>query len=177
MMNVVRFSAILLLAASLASTAPCQDAAKDPPAKDPAKESTPDGDAKKVYRNVSPQKLEAILKELKIDFDKSKGKAEGIDFYDFVRNDYKIRLHNYRGNDLWIDAQFADKMTHDDINRWNVMAKFSRAVQLKGDRPAVSLESQIDCLGGTTDAIIRQFITRFDGELTQFSQYVSKLAK
>ena len=61
------------------------------------------------------------------------------------------------------------------VNEWNVQAKFSRAVRLKGDKGVVSLESQLDCIGGVTDAIIRQFINRFDGEMQQFTKFAKKL--
>lgn len=136
------------------------------------KDKTPD--QPKAYRLVTPEKLEAVLDNLKIDFKKVKGKVEGVDFYDFEKNNFKIRLHNYQGKDLWIDAMFTDKASLEDINRWNVRAKFSRAVLLKGDKESLSLESQLDCLGGVTDAIIRQFITRFDGELKDFTKFLSK---
>jgi hypothetical protein len=134
-------------------------------------------DAPKVYRKVSPETLEAILKDLKIDAAKSQGKVDGIHFYDYAKNDFKIRLHNYQGKDLWIDAQFPDKLSLENVNKWNVMAKFSRAVRLKSDGEPVALEAQLDCLGGTTDAIVRQFIERFDGELIQFSKYAAGLPK
>src|SRR5262249_27497819 len=129
----------------------------------------------KVYRNVTPEKLEAILADLKIKFQKVKGKEEGVAFYDFERNKYKIRLHNYQGKDLWIDAHFSDKVNLAEINQWNIRAKFSRAVLLKGDdNPSVSLEAQLDCVGGTADILIRQFIERFDGEIVQFVKFLSK---
>src|SRR4051794_25189351 len=128
-----------------------------------------------VYHEVTTEKLEAILKKLDIDFKKVKGKEEGIHFYDFERNKYKVRLHNYQGKDLWIDAHFSDKADLAEVNQWNVRAKFSRAVLLKGeDPPGLSLESQLDCVGGTSDAIIRQFILRFDGEIAQFVKFLSK---
>ena len=155
--------------------------AQDSPQKDPPKSDAPTeakkaapSDPKKVYRLVAPDKLEAILKDMKITYDKSQGKEDGIVFYDFEKAGQKIRLHNYQGKDLWIDAQSTDKMTLDDVNKWNVRAKFSRAVQLKGDKSIVSLEAQLDCIGGVTDGIIRQFIERFDGELAQFSKFITK---
>lgn len=131
-------------------------------------------DEKKIVHNVTNDRIEAILKELGADFKKSAGKAEGISFYDFERNNYKIRLHNYDGKDLWIDAFFSDAMTPEEINAWNARAKFSRAVQLKGDKQAVSLEAQLDCMGGVNDAIVRQFIRRFDGEVVQFVKFIAK---
>jgi hypothetical protein len=128
-----------------------------------------------VYRNVSVEKLEGILEEMKIDFNKVEGKSKGIWFYDFERNNFKVRLHNYQGHDLWIDVVFTDKISLKEVNGWNVRAKFSRAVQVKNDdRVTTSLESQLDCEGGVTDGMIRQFIVRFDGEIKSFVQYLTK---
>jgi hypothetical protein len=128
-----------------------------------------------VYRNVPVEKLESILDDLKIDFNKSEGKAKGIWFYDFERNNFKVRLHNYQGRDLWIDVVFTDKISLKEVNDWNVRAKFSRAVQVKNDdRITTSLESQLDCEGGVTDGMIRQFVVRFDGEIKNFVQYLTK---
>ena len=174
-MNVfIRVAGIGMMAAAFlsASTAPAQDRSKEEGAREDKKAAPTDD--KQVYRNVVPEKLEAILMAMKIDYKKVKGKADGIWFYDFERNDYKIRLHNYQGNDLWIDAHFNDKLPLEEVNKWNVRAKFSRAVQLTSGKQTVSLESQIDCVGGVTDGIIRQFIQRFDGELMQFSKFLSK---
>src|SRR5262245_18099401 len=170
----IRVARIGMMAAAFlaASTGPAQDRSKKEGAHEDKKAAP--ADDKQVYRNVAPEKLEAILKSLKSDYKKVKGKSEGIWFYDFERNDYKIRLHNYQGNDLWIDAHFNDKLALEEVNNWNIRAKFSRAVQLTSGKQTVSLEAQIDCVGGVTEGIIRQFIQRFDGELTQFSQCLSK---
>ncbi len=129
----------------------------------------------KVYRNVSNEKLEGILKDMDITYKKSPGKKEGVFFYDYDRNNFKIRLHNYNGKDLWIDALFNDKTNLEEINKWNVRAKFSRAVFLKeGEKETISLESQVDCVGGITDGMIRQFVNRFDGEIRDFVKFISK---
>jgi hypothetical protein len=132
--------------------------------------------AQDVYKNVTSAKVEKILAELKIDYKKSPGKKDGVFFYDYTRNGFKIRLHNYEGKDLWIDAIFSDNLSPEEINAWNVRAKFSRAVLLKdNDRTTVSLENQYDCLGGCTDAFLRQFVNRFDGEVRDFTDFVKKL--
>src|SRR5258708_29090037 len=118
--------------------------------------------AQQVYRNLASSKLEKILTDLSIDYKKTNGDKDGIHFYDFRGNGYKIRLHNYHGKDLWIDAVFTDQLSAEDVNRWNVRAKFSRCVLLSAnDKITVSLENQYDCLGGCTDAIVRQFVVRF----------------
>jgi Putative bacterial sensory transduction regulator len=129
----------------------------------------------KVQRSVSSARLEGILKDMNIKYEKTAGKEEGIHFYDFERNTFRIRLHNYQGKDLWIDVRFNDQMTLKEINEWNIRAKFSRAVLIKeGDKQSTSLEAQIDCLGGITDGMIRQFILRFDGEIKSFVQFLTK---
>ena len=129
----------------------------------------------KVQRTVASDKLESILKDMKINYEKTAGKKDGVYFYDFERNKFKVRLHNYNGRDLWLDVHFTDKIALEEINQWNVRAKFSRAVQLKdGDKLSTSLETQIDCEGGITDGMIRQFILRFEGEVKGFVQFLTK---
>src|SRR3974377_1825978 len=130
-----------------------------------------------VYKSVTTDKLEKILAELKVDYKKTSGDKANVHFYDFTRNGFKIRLHNYEGKDLWIDALFTDPVAPEDVNRWNVRAKFSRAVLLKdknAGKTTVSLENQFDCTGGCTDAFVRQFIVRFDGEVRDFAEFVRK---
>lgn len=130
----------------------------------------------KVINTVSNEKIESIMNALNITFKKSPGKKEGVTFFDYTRNNYDIRLHNYDGKDLWIDALFNDKTSLEQVNEWNVRAKFTRAVLLKSaeGKETISLESQIDCAGGVTDGMIRQFIIRFDAEIQGFVKFLSK---
>jgi hypothetical protein len=130
---------------------------------------------KKIYRNVTSERLEAVLEELGLKYTKLPGKSEGIHSYDFERNKFKVRLYNYHGKDLWIDAFFSDPLSLEEVNQWNSRAKFSRAVLIKAnEKPAVSLESQLDCMGGVSDVIVRQFVRRFDGEVAQFVKFLAK---
>jgi hypothetical protein len=132
------------------------------------------GQQEKVYRNISSEHLERILSDLNLSYKKTSGTKEGVHFYDYEKNNFKIRLHNYNGKDLWIDALF-NKIAPEEANRWNIRAKFSRAVLVKDkERETTSLENQIDCLGGVTDGMIRQFINRFDGEVSDFSKFITK---
>jgi len=134
------------------------------------------GSGQEVVRKVTSEKLEGILKEMNITYKKTAGKNDGVFFYDYERNSINIRLHNYNGKDLWIDAVFSDKMTLEEINRWNIRAKFSRAVLIKdaNNKETVSLESQIDCQGGITDDIIKLFVNRFDNELAEFRRFITR---
>lgn len=132
------------------------------------------GASQEVYRQVSAEKLEALLGKMNISFRKVPSKTEGIVYYHFKRENFEVRLHNYNGKDLWIDSIFNDKMTPEMVNRWNIRAKLSRAVIIKdGAQETISLESQLDCLGGVTDAIITRFISHFDDELKGFSGFIA----
>ena len=128
----------------------------------------------RVFKQLTAEETEAFLQSLKIDFKKTPAKKEGIVYYDFERGGHKMRLYWYNGKDLMLDIVFP-RMPLDQINVWNVRAKFSRAVQVKNaDKQSTSLESQIDCEGGITDGMIRQFILRFDGEIKTFVQFLTK---
>jgi hypothetical protein len=126
-----------------------------------------------VYRNVSSDFLEKVLRDMNIRYKKTDGKTAGTYFYDYERNNYKIRLGNHGGKDLWIDALFP-RATLDRINQWNVRAKFSRAVLAReGDVETSLVEAQLDCLGGVTEGIIRQFINRFDTEVRDYDRFLN----
>jgi hypothetical protein len=128
----------------------------------------------KVYINVSDETVEKILQGLDLKFDKGERKDRKIAFFNFKRGEQSYRLYNYR-NDLWIESIFDKKMSLQEVNRWNAEAKFSRAVLIEEkDKTSVSLEAQLDCLGGVTDAMIRQFVNRFDEETQRFVKLLAK---
>jgi hypothetical protein len=133
------------------------------------------GQDAKVYSSIPSDKIEKILGDMDIKFKKVAGKKDGVDFYDLEAGGRVLRLHNYGGQDLWLDCVFSEKLTLADVNGWNTRAKYSRAVLIKqDDKTTVSLETQIDCLGGVTDAIVRQFIRRFENDVKAFEKYLSK---
>ena len=128
----------------------------------------------KVYRSVPNETLEKILQgmELKYQKDERKNKDSTVLFFEFQRGDQSYRLYNY-GNDLWIESTFDKKAKLEEVNRWNAEAKFSRLVLIEQkDKTVLSLESQLDALGGVTDGVIRQFINRFDEEAKKFSKFM-----
>jgi hypothetical protein len=127
-----------------------------------------------VYRNVPSDFLEKVLGDMNITYRKSAGKKEGTYFYDFERNNFKVRIGNHGGKDLWIDAAFP-RAPLEQINQWNVRAKFSRAVLAReGERETALVEAQLDCVPGVTAALIRQFINRFDKEVRDFDQFLAR---
>lgn len=136
------------------------------------------GQEERTYKPVSPEKIEAVLKGQKIDFQRTQDKKAGDFFYDFERQNFKIRLHNYGGKDLWIDAHFSDKIPLEILNGWNRQSKLSRCVQLGRDgKETISLEAQLDCLTGTSDGMIQQFLVRFESELQDFVKYLGHARK
>ncbi len=130
----------------------------------------------KIYRQVPNEAVEKALRglELKYQKDERKDKGATVMFFDFARGDHSYRLYNY-GNDLWIESVFEKKMKPEDVNRWNAEAKFTRLVLIEQkDKTSLSLEAQLDCAGGVTDVVIRQYINRFDEEAKKFTKFMAK---
>lgn len=125
-----------------------------------------------LFSPVTNQKLEAILKSLSIEYEKNELKNEQGFYYDFESNNFKIRLVNFAGKDLMIDAHFK-KIPLEDLNKWNLDKKFIRAVYYNARGTEYSaLESNLDCEIGTTDGILRNFIVGFQEDVKQFAKYV-----
>jgi len=128
----------------------------------------------KIYRNVSNDAIEKVLQSLELKYQKAerKDKDSTTMYFDFTRGGQPFRLYNY-GNDLWIECTFEKKLKAEDINRWNADAKFSRLVQIEQkEKTLLSLEAQLDCMGGVTDAIMKQYINRFDEEAKKFAKFL-----
>jgi hypothetical protein len=128
----------------------------------------------KVYRRITTEQVEKILNALDIDYVKTKDrKFPGTYYYDYGTK-YKIALGFHNGTHLWMTANFP-KATLETINKWNTNAKFSRAVLVMDkDNIGSTVESQLDCSGGVTEAMLRQFVVRFDGEVQSFAQFLQK---
>jgi hypothetical protein len=128
-----------------------------------------------IYRNLKPDQIEQILKDMNIVYKKSQPPNLPDDYdYDFERNSFKIRFTLSKGKLLWISAVFP-KAKLETINNWNVQAKFSRAVlDRSGDREFAVVEYQLDAFGGVTYEMIRQAIRRFDTEVANFDQFLKK---
>ena len=128
----------------------------------------------KVARNVSNEAIEKVLQGLAVKYQKATpaDKDAASMYFDFTRGEQPCRLKNY-GSDLWLEVAIEKKVRLEDVNRWNAEAKFSRLVLIESkDKTILSLEAQLDCLGGVTEPAIRQFIQRFDGEAKKFAKFV-----
>ncbi|HYV35153.1 MAG TPA: YbjN domain-containing protein [Gemmataceae bacterium] len=129
----------------------------------------------KVYLKLTNDQLDQMLKDMGIQAKRFPHPTvkDQMDF-DFERKDYKMRVTLFKGTLVWISAYFP-KTSLDMINKWNVNAKFSRAVlvNVNGVENAV-VEYQIDAAGGMTDNMFRQFIRRFDTECGDFDRFLQK---
>jgi len=133
-----------------------------------------DGQKVKVFKILSNEHLAKLLKEAEINFKTVPAKEEGITFFDYERNGYKLRLHSYAGKDLWLEAIFP-MAPLPTLNRWNQRTKFSRAVLVKEDEgDSTSLEVQMDCTGGVTDGMVLRFLRRFDGDVQAFAKFIKQ---
>jgi hypothetical protein len=128
-----------------------------------------------VVTKVTGAGLEKILKEMTIKFKKVPGKDEDIFSYEFERGTFKVRLHNFKGNDLMLDAVFKE-IPLAEVNKYNFNRKFIRLVLYQPDngKKYTALETNLDCQGGVSDGVIRYFIGTFDGELREFAKFIAK---
>ena len=128
----------------------------------------------KVYRTVSNDTVEQILQGMQIKFKKEerKGKDGTVMLYEYHSGVNTFRLYNYQ-SDLWLESTYERAMKFEDVNRWNAQAKFSRIVVIEAEKgkTTLSLESQLDCAGGVTDAVVRQYINRFDEEAKKLAKF------
>jgi hypothetical protein len=130
----------------------------------------------RVVRRVPTDMVESILRDMSITYKKTSGKGVNVYFYDYTRNNLKVRLHYHDGKDLMLDALFTTPVTLSSLNEWNVKSRFSRALLLKqGASEVTTLDSNLDCLGGVTQNTIKQFIRVFDQEAKAFHDFIGAL--
>jgi hypothetical protein len=135
-------------------------------------ERSPDLPAATLHTNASADLLERILNSLNVTFSKSAGSTTT---YRFALQGQQVRLSNFGGSDLMMDASFS-KANLQAINNYNVDRKFIRAVAYNrgAGNEYTALESNLDCVGGVSEEMIRTFIANFAGEARDFAAYLAK---
>jgi hypothetical protein len=130
----------------------------------------------KVYRSITPAQMENILADMGVKYTKTQPKNLPNDWdFEFKRNGFDVRFTVSQGTVLWLSAFFPKpaKESLEKINQWNVEAKFSRAVLDRvADRDYAVVETQLDGAGGVTENMIKQFIRRFDDEVSRFDRFI-----
>jgi Putative bacterial sensory transduction regulator len=127
-----------------------------------------------VYKGIPCARLEKILGDLKIKYRKGQGPGPNDCIYEYVKNNFQLRVTDFNGGDLMLDAIFPATSVA-KVNTWNIKRHLVRAV-LYPPRDAVmaytALEANLDCMGGTSDALIRHFINAFDEQVAAFDKYL-----
>jgi hypothetical protein len=128
-----------------------------------------------TFKTADVERLETILQDMKVDFKKTVTKTPGHVFFEFKKNNQKVRLHSFGGSDLMLAAAFKAAAL-EKVNKYNTERKFVRAVlyQPANGDAYTTLESNLDCQGGVTDGIIRYFIGIFGDEMREFEEYLKK---
>jgi hypothetical protein len=128
-----------------------------------------------VIADVSDEKVENVLKTMAINYQKKKNNA-GVMMFDFEMSSFKIRLYNFGGKDLMMDAHFR-KIPLEVANRYNLNRKFVRVVNYKSkDTEYTALEANLDCEAGVTEGALRHWIVSFGEDARHFSDFTKKLA-
>ncbi len=133
----------------------------------------PAAPAQQVFKSVSDPTVERVLAGLNIQFQKAPANGNVPSFYVYVRNGTPVRLVTYGGQAVELNHVYTDRPTLELVNRWNVEAKFSRAVLVQnanGGADFIVLQSVLDPTGGCTDAMVRRHILRFDDEVRRFAR-------
>lgn len=127
----------------------------------------------KVFRAITPDAAESILKDMKIEYVKSSAKKGEEHYYDFKRDNFKVRLTWFSSTELMLDCVFRG-VPIEKVNGWNSSTRLSRASHHKdGSNELTILEYGLDISGGATVGTIKQFILRFDDELKKYDKLVN----
>src|SRR5438552_17523478 len=80
----------------------------------------------KVFRSLTPDAVEKMLKDIKIEYKKSSAKKGDEHYYDFTRNHYRIRLTQFSAEEMMLDCVFRG-ISLDKVNQWNSVTRLTRA--------------------------------------------------
>lgn len=135
----------------------------------------PNAAGDKIFTGVTPEKLEAVLKDMKLAYKKQSSNNNKMQFYDFETKAGKCRVYNFDGKDLMVDCAFK-KIPLEAVNKYNFEKKFIRAVLYtpKDAAEYTSLEANLDCVAGISENMIRHFLMTFDLYALGFQAYVNK---
>ena len=126
----------------------------------------------KVFRELTPDATEKLLKEQKIEFAKSSAKKGDEHYYDFMRGNFKVRLTFVSPKELMIDCVFRG-IPIEKVNQYNTITRVARASYQRDNSGSFTLlEYGLDISGGATAGTIKAFVARFDEELKNFDRFI-----
>jgi len=133
------------------------------------------GGSDKIFLNVTAEKLEGIMTDLKLPFKKTAANDMKSHFYDYESKNLKFRVYNFGGKDLMVDCLYK-KIPLEAVNKYNFDKKFIRAVLYmpKEREEYTALEANLDCAAGISENMIRHFLLAFEGDAQVFLAFVNK---
>src|SRR6185369_5673073 len=125
-----------------------------------------------VFRSVTPDAVEKMLQENKIEFKKSTPKQGDEVYFDFTRNNFRVRLTVFSKEEMMLDCVFRG-VTLEKVNQWNASTRLTRVNWTKDTSGEMTvLEYGLDISGGATANTFKQFINRYDEELKKYDKFV-----
>jgi len=123
-------------------------------------------------KKVSAAHLERLMHEFKLEF-KTSGDEKELRL-DFTIKQHKIQMTCHEGTVLVLRSTYG-KMPLEKINKYNTERHYVRACVDTGPdgKEFTALEMYLDCRGGVTESILRNFLRRFDEELKFMDQFVT----
>jgi hypothetical protein len=127
-----------------------------------------------ILKTLPTKTLEAILGDLGIEAEKSDlpgrdgNPVPGMYVYKYKHNNRETLLFYFGGKELMLQNS-RPAVPLQKANDWNVLAHFSRAYNVQNK---TIFEWNLDCEGGVTRGIVKQFFRRFDSEMKKFEQFL-----
>lgn len=127
----------------------------------------------KIITSVADERLEKVLKDLNVTFQK-KPLSGGGSMFEFEVDAQPVRLQSYDGKELRLAARFPT-ISLENANSYNLSRKFIRAVNYKKDATELTvLETCMDCEPGVNEGMLRHFVVSFADDVRHFADYVQK---
>jgi hypothetical protein len=125
-----------------------------------------------IVTSVTDQKLEKVLKDLSVPFQKKE--LKGASVFEFDVGGEQVRLQSFEGKELRLAAR-GRTLGLADINQYNLSRKFIRAVNYKKDGMDITvLETCLDCEPGVNEGMLRHFVVSFADDVRHFAEYAQK---
>jgi len=127
-----------------------------------------------VFRSLSSEQVEKLLKDRKLDYKKNEPDPKGNVVFDFKRSGFSMGFYLFPGGkDIMVDA-LLPPIPLEGINQWNIAAKFTRAcLRREGPQLVSVLESNLDLQGGVTLQSVERMFDNFDREIKSFAAFGS----
>jgi Putative bacterial sensory transduction regulator len=127
----------------------------------------------RVFRELKPEATQKLLQELKIEFNKTASPKGEETYFEYKRDNYRIRLTQYSATELKLDCVFRG-VSLEQVNLWNLATRFSKATHHKdGATEITMLEYALDISGGATAGTVKQFMQRFEDDLKKYDKFVT----